>query len=194
MKITYNKNPLLTTVELDDHDREVFRLKIKVEELESRLFSTYFDLTENDPPDVKGAIRHSNPEYYMDDHEKTRLDERVDMLLEDFIAELLGTHCGDCTCVACSCSKCRAERILGIDTLAPFPGKHELHAVDKAFCADRSLSEALDYLRDHKISTEKPEGWDRHTQEDYERLVARWQEQQACAYAYLSGYAKRHFD
>lgn len=200
MKIIYNENPLRTVVELDEHDRQIFWLKIKLEEQENLLFTVHFNLTRNesfsgDSIDLDVAKKSANPDYYMSekDGEKTPLDKRVDMLFETYVQELAGWHSGDCTCVACSCMKCHAENILGIDTLKPFPGKHELAKIESAFAQGRSIAEALIYLKEHKYSREKPESWKSFTQEYYETLLPRWEAEQARAYEYLSNYAKEHF-
>lgn len=201
MKITYHENPLRTIVELDEHDREVLWLKIKIEELQNRLFNVNFHLTEERYFDIEAAKRSSNPADYMqeDDQEKTAVDKRVDALFDAYVKELAGWHSGDCTCVPCTCMKCMAEGVLGVDTLSPFPGKQVLAKVDSAFLSyengekkERSLSEALDYLRDHRISRQKPDAW-RTTQEEYEKHIPRWEAEQARAYEYLKNHAKEHF-
>lgn len=201
MKIIYHENPLRTVVELDEHDRQVFWLKIKIEELQDRLFSANFSLTENDMLDLDRARRVTAPEEYIkeDSQEKTALDKRVDMLFDAYVKELAGWHSGDCTCVACSCMKCRAEEIIGVDTLKPFPGKQVLAKIDSAFLSyedgkktARSLREALTYLRDRKIPRQKPEVW-KTSQVEYEKHIPRWEKEQALAYEYLKNYAKEHF-
>ena len=48
MKIIYNENPLRTVVELDEHDRQILRLKIKIEELKDNLSDVHFRLTEGE--------------------------------------------------------------------------------------------------------------------------------------------------
>ncbi len=45
---------------------------------------------------------------------------------------LKNAHCGDCTCIACSCDKCHAEELLGIHTTRGL-GKHEASYVEAAF-------------------------------------------------------------
>ncbi len=196
MKIIYNENPLRTSVELDEHDREVFRLKLKIEEQENLLFNIHFNLTRDESfrgesLDLDAAKRSANPDYYMaeKDGEKTPLDKRVDSLFETYVEELMSIHSGDCTCVPCSCMKCHAENTLGIDTLKPFPGKHELSKIDAAFSKGRTLAEALAHLKDHKISREKPESWKNTSQESYESHIPRWEKEQAQAYEYLKNYA-----
>lgn len=194
MKIIYNENPLRTSVELDEHDREVFRLKLKVEELQNMLFDAHFNLTEGDYFNLERARQAVDPEKYIqeDNQEKVYVDKRVDSIFETCIEELAGIHSGDCTCVPCSCMKCFAENILGIDTLKPFPGKHELAKIDAAFSKDRTLAEALAHLKDHKISREKPESWKHTTQEAYESYIPRWENEYARAYEYLKNYANEH--
>jgi hypothetical protein len=199
MKITYHENPLRTTVELDENDRQVFWLKIKVEELQNRLFSANFHLTEGEKYfNLDRARLETNPEEYIkeDDQEKTTLDKRVDMLFDTYVAELLNTHIGDCTCFPCSCMKCHAEGILGVDTLKPFPGKHQLAKIDAAFSysengeiKQRSLDEALVYLKDYKVSRTKPESWKHSTQDDYEKYIPRWESETVSAYENLQIYA-----
>lgn len=193
MKITYNENPLLTTVELDAQDREIFWLKLKVDELGGRLFGVHFSLTCEPHVDLEEAKRKADPKYYYDegDGEKTAIDKRVDRLLESFTEELLGSHCGDCTSVACSCIKCIAEDILGIDTVKHFHGR-VLHLIGGAFGKGRSIGEALDYLENHKIDRQKPESWRNSTQEEYERHIPGWEEKQRKAYEGLRQYAKEH--
>ena len=46
MKITYNKNPLLTTVELDENEKKELWYKIKIKEMVEILFSAHFYLEE----------------------------------------------------------------------------------------------------------------------------------------------------
>lgn len=195
MKIIYNENPLRSVVELDAPDREVFWLKIKVEELQNTLFSVHFDLSESEYFNVTAARALADPEKYIkeDDQEKTPLDERVDRMFEYYVKALSDTHVGDCTCTACSCLKCRSEKIAGVGTLTPYPGKHTLLYVDSAFGKNRALPEALEYLRTCKADPTKPDSWKHSTQEDYASHVTRWEKQAADAYEYLRQYANKHF-
>lgn len=201
MKIIYHENPLRTVVELDEHDREVLWLKIKIEELKDRLFHTDFHLTEGEYFDLDDARYSCNPDHYIqeDNQEKVAVDKRVDLLFETYVQELAGWHSGDCTCVPCTCMKCMAEGVIGVDTLAPFPGKQVLAKVDGAFLSyedgkkkERSLKEALEYLRDYRVSRQKPVNW-RTSQEEYERHIPRWENEAARAYEYLKNYAAEHF-
>jgi hypothetical protein len=49
MKITYTPNPLRTIVELDDHEKEIFKLKLKIDELEENLGSASLSLDPKKP-------------------------------------------------------------------------------------------------------------------------------------------------
>ena len=131
MKITYNKNPLFTTVELDENEKKELWYKIKIQEMEEILFSAHFYLEEK-YFDLKRAKDDLDPDYYCneEDNKKSKLDERCDMLLETFLSELQSNHIGDCTCVACSCMKCHAEGLLGIDTIKGL-GKHTAHKIPR---------------------------------------------------------------
>jgi hypothetical protein len=148
MKITYTPNPLETIIELNDQEKELLRLKIKLEKYEDRIFEAHFYLTkrlaDNDLIDVlpketaiDEAVKLLDPGYWCDDLEGrenySRLDRRVDELLDHYIEELKSTHIGDCTAYPMSCSKCLAENMLGISSLDPYPGKHALHEINRAF-------------------------------------------------------------
>ena len=134
MKITYTPNPLDTIVELDEHEIEVLRLKLKLEIYEDKMFSAHYALnTTLDPEEAKEeAMKQLNPAKWCTD-EMSLVDARVEELLQHYLEELRGGHLGDCTAFPMSCSKCHAEQLLGIDTLKPYPGKSVLHVINLAF-------------------------------------------------------------
>lgn len=162
MKITYTPNPLETKVELEDHEKELLRLKIKLGEYEDMIFGAHYTLTTNGAHGrertmdevVADACKELDPDYWCDDGNK--LDKRVDELLQHYIEELQFTHLGDCTAFPMSCSKCHAEEKLGINTLGTYPGKSVLHAISHAFnyregdeWKTRTTEEALEKLTGH---------------------------------------------
>ena len=196
MKIVYNKNPLHTQVFLDEHEKKEFWLKIKIEELEHQLFGAHFHLTEKDFCDIERAKQESDPKYYWaDDGEKPLIDKRVDTLYNCFIENLEhNPHGGDCTCVACSCSKCQAESLLKIDTM-PGLGKHEAHKIQGAFILNgetkwgspqRSIEEAIETLSHYKC--EGPPPW-----EGAEAHYPRWEAETERAHKWLINYRDLHF-
>lgn len=207
MKITYAENPLLTTVELDDHEKQLFRYKLMVKELiDNHLFTAHFYLTQPDMLDVERAKQAVDPDYYLgdedgDDTAGSKLEKRVDSLLEHYLEELQSSHCGDCTCVAMSCSKCHAEGILGIDTLKPYPGKHQLHKIDGAFrykdgeeWRNHSIEEAIAKLESYDPKLTDPDtspGWAKVG--GFEAHVPRWKAEAASALAWLKNYRDTHF-
>jgi len=192
MKITYTENPLRSIVELDETDQTIFRLKIKIEELQDRLGDINFHLTEDKYLDLDRAKKYSS---YEDLEEGGAVDQRVEKLLKRYVEELKGQHSGDCTCIPCSCIKCRAESLLGIDTLKPYPGKHSLRYIDSAFGKnnEKTLLEAIEYLKNYKVDLVKPESWDRTTQEEYESYIPGWEASAKKAYEYLKSYAEEKF-
>jgi hypothetical protein len=207
MKITYTPNPLRTIVELDEQEIELFRLKIKIEQYEDMIFSAHFALTSRlkDMGSLKAitvesaieeATKELDPAYWCDDAE-SKLDKRVNELLEHYLEELKGSHIGDCTCFAMSCSKCHAESKLGIDTIKGL-GKHPGHKIQSAFSykdgdvwKERTLEEALALLRDYDPTPASTSGWDKVG--GYMQYVPRWKEEAAVAYKWLLAYRKEHF-
>jgi hypothetical protein len=192
MKIIYNENPLRTTVELDETDQTIFRLKIKVEELQDRLGSVQMSLEDGEYLDRAKKMAYS----FEDFEENGVLNKRIDKLFNWYVEALKDTHCGDCTCAPASCIKCRAEEILGINTLEPYPGKHELSYIDSAFGKNnkKTLLEAIEYLKNYKVDLVKPESWVRSTQEEYESYIPGWEASAKKAYEYLKNYVKEKFD
>jgi hypothetical protein len=162
VKITYAENPLDTKVELEPHEIELLRLKIKLEEYEDMIYGAYFDLTARlrDMGPLKAlsleqaveeAKKVLDPDRWIEDDSK--LNKRVDGLLKHYLEELQGSHLGDCTAFPMTCSKCLAEGMLGINTFGTYPGKAVLHAIERAFFykdgetwVRRSLDEVLAML------------------------------------------------
>ena len=195
MKITYAENPLFTTIELDDHEKEVLRLKIKVNELEERISSAdiYLDpgnahwvmkeTKRHQPHTLETLIEQVRKDYLDIDYiwaeadAERSLDKRVDVLLEHYLDELMSCHGGDCTCVACSCGKCHAEGLLGINTIEGL-GKCCASKVNSAFGKDneRTINEVLESLLNYNPVAS-----------------AAWDKAGASAHAWLLNYRDTHF-
>lgn len=206
MKITYTQNPLKTIVELDEHEKRELWHRIRFEQMLDMLFSVHFELTcrGDTPPDLERIKKEVDPDYYLNDAEgtpdKTRLDARCDALLEHYLEELQGSHAGDCTCFAMSCSKCHAESVLGIDTIKGL-GKHPGHKIMSAFSRgrdpaddtrwlpDRTLDEAIEQLRNYDP---KPTSvWS--SVEAFYSNVPRWKAEAKSALEWLEAYRDQHF-
>lgn len=183
MKIVWNKNPLKTTVELTEAEKEVFRLKVRVSEMEEAVGMAVFYLN---PAESKSK-------YYSPQKAKLHLDRvQKDDPEEDMYVEMLrelegGYHCGDCTCVATSCLKCHAESILGIDTTEGLE-KHAAHFIDGAFGRDgeRTIDEALDHLANHAPA--RSGAWLNLPQEQFDANVETWKKQAQSAHKWLLRY------
>lgn len=183
MKITYNQNPMRTTIELDEREKKEFWYKLKIEQLEWKLCGGRFYLCHE--------FDAYNPERAKEEltYKEAELDKYVDEMCEYYIQNLLDIHCGDCTCVPASCDKCHAESLLGIDTIKGL-GKHEGSKVSAAFdmkpggVDGRSLDEAIEVLACYKPRAEW-EGWEAHAE--------RWATEAANALAWLNAYKEQHF-
>jgi hypothetical protein len=180
MKITYAQNPLCSVVELDERERNLLWHKIKLEEYQELLFSAHFRLTEGEHFDLAAARAELDPAYWCTDG-KSKLDERVDEIGAHYIEELKGGHCGDCICVACSCAKCHAEHLLGIDTIKGLR-KHSGPQIAGAFGTQRqTCAEAIAWLEGNPPSKTCKEAW-------HAPHIARWAQEQLAAIAWLKHY------
>lgn len=199
MKITYTPNPLNTIIELDEHEQKELWYKIKVNEMEEMLSMAEYYVTEK-YLNLEDARQELDSSYYLaDTNKKSKLDERCDTLLEHFLQELKSNHIGDCTCIACSCSKCHAESILGIDTI-PGLSKYTGNSIRNAFIINvgdkyesRTLDEALEKLSKFEIDPEKynTESWKKIG--GYEQYLPKWKQDQEIAYQWLLNYKNQHF-
>jgi|ERR1017187_6059995 hypothetical protein len=180
MKITYQPNPLNTIVELDEYDIEILRLKLIIEDLDERIYGANFRLEPGERFNPEEAIK----ELDVDSLEEIDVSKNLQWMIE----ELKSSHCGDCTCVPCSCLKCHAEHLLGIDTI-PKLGKHSAHKIEGAFGNNRNIDEAIEYLVNYKPI--RDEAWLKFPPEDFEKHIPRWTEEAKRAAEWLKDYKEK---
>lgn len=211
MKIVWTTNPLNTKVVLDEHDRQVLRLKVKIEDLLDRIGSAAFALDSerqdflaqrgkglSAPEAVVKALSVLDLDYLYGDTKKG------DRLYEDYTDELLGYHVeallephhGDCTCDACPCTKCHAERLLDIRT-CPGLGNHEANYIRLAFQStgpdgpdgsQGNVRQAITYLRDYK--PERSRHYESWNEEQWSKLASRWSADATRAHDWLVAYIR----
>lgn len=129
MNIQYTLNPLNSIVTLDEKDKEILLLKIKIELLEDNIFMAQYKLR---PGMQEVQAAYDLLELYAEDGDTSIIDLRAKELLNYYVDSLQDSHCGDCICFACSCTKCHAEHKLGIDTTKGL-GKYAGHFISYAF-------------------------------------------------------------
>lgn len=163
MKILHTQNPLKTRVELDKRDVSFIRKSLEIEELEN-------------------AIYQFAPDKYVEIIELAASE--IERCLPYYLSALADEiHCGDCTKVPCSCTKCHAEAHLEIDTLI---GIRSPYYAGKAFDEEgvETLDQAIQYLKNNPAKV---------TWEGSEPYVAGWQLQQDQTIEDLVKYRDKHF-
>lgn len=170
-EISWDPNPLKTRIILTDMGRLRVKLGIASDLIEQA--KALFKLAQQDQ-DLKWTERFD----CMEDVEKY-LEERA----KDCEEWLLEEHCGDCTCVPCSCTKCYAEEMLGFYTTEGL-GTHEAAAISAAFDG-RTSDEALDHLINDPITA----SWG--GPDDWAPYVERWRGERDRAVAWLRAYKAR---
>lgn len=161
MNIVWNPNPLMTQIFLNDHEKEILKLKIRIFEMEMALYDVEFYL--NTPPfkdssiGIENAQRVCSVDYWdppdgSPEGTLSKADERVNYLFDQCIIDLeRHSHAGDCTCVPCSCMKCFAEDLIGVSTIKDF-SKYDNNEISKWFADKQSTLENLDKLIEHLAS------------------------------------------
>lgn len=178
--IEWAENPLASKVTLDDYG--VLRLKyaMAIDGLLDAGVLINMDSGATSPP-TKGGKWVDHFEYigHLDN-----IDTEIERRLKSwYLSGLTEAHCGDCTCVPMSCSKCAVEEFLDISTTDGL-NKHSGHHMAKAFSGGRTTCAlALNYMKTAPI-TATWDGW--------EVYLPRWTQERNEAIAWLETYAKDH--
>ena len=189
MKIHWNENPLKTTVELDDSDREKILLYIQNE--------YYTDILCEVDLWLKREIKKDDEPTLEKVHEKIRgwgeicnmdIDHEEVKAYEDYLQM---SHGGDCTCWPMACVKCHAEDALGISTIEGL-GKHSAHKIMGSFGENGTIDEAINRLETKPEYVYKPESWINFSQKDYEKLIPILESARKAALKWLKAYKEKH--
>jgi hypothetical protein len=188
MKIDWHPNPFLTTVEIDERDKQTLLLYVQKEEYENILceldMSMKGSINEDEVWDLERITKHVSQwgevcNMKIDHDEVQRYIESIDMV-----------HAGDCTCLPASCARCQAEDALGIYTL-PGLGKHSANKIQGIFGYEdkKTIDEAIE-----ELSTERdyirPDTWP--SSMNYEKHIPRWKAEQKAACEWLKKYKQEH--
>lgn len=203
MKFEYGINPLQTKVFLDDADRKLLRMAIRLDAALDAI--SYRDLRDK-AAKPEDAERYASYIKKYDDiayddiaYDEDAVSEEIDKQVAMYEEELKSGHCGDCICFACSCMKCWAEGLLGIDTLKGL-GQHEAHNIDQCFIdttkepwsyVERTVDEVVALLS-IPTSPIKNEHWKNSSQEDWDKHLPRWESERKRALEWYKNYIKEH--
>lgn len=187
MKINWKENPLETTVDLDDNDRQRLVLFLQneayVEILCDLTLTLEKDIRQDSSlPTHDEILKRTAKWRQICDMDETHPDVKM---LE---SELQYSHGGDCTCWAASCMKCMAEYALGINTIKGL-GQHEASNIMGVFQKYKSIDDAISYLTTDKEYV-KPDNWPDSV--GYEVHIPRWDAERVRALEWLRNYKKEH--
>ena len=190
MKINWNQNPFWTTVDLDDRDKRMILLAYQNEEYTNILCSLDMDINGKYNTEPLTDMEKIKEEVHKwESICNLTVDSPEIMQYISFINE---THFGDCTCVPCSCVRCWAEDMLGINTMKGL-GKHQASKILGAFGKEgnRTIDEAIESL-EQPTSYIKTDAWKSFTQEQYESHIPRWENERVTAIEWLKKYKEEH--
>jgi hypothetical protein len=188
MKINWNPNPFLTSIELNDDDKNHLLASIQNEEYAELLCRISRKLKDDE---------YKNQDEIATDVKKWQDICNMDQESDEFkryIFYLDDTHIGDCTCFAATCFRCLAEEMLGIDTKEKCY-KHEFNVVMNAFYPKlnehpRTIDEAILQLEKEKVFI-KPDNWP-SDKISYEYHIPRWEQERKNALSWLKKYKENH--
>lgn len=191
MKINWNPNPLRTTIDLDDRDRQMILLYIQAEEYSDVLCSLDNWLERKTKKDDEPTLEkvHEKIQVWREIY-NMKLDHEEVKAYEDYLQ--MG-HGGDCVCWAVSCVKCRAEAALGLDTVRGL-GPHEAAAVMGAFGKgqDKTIDDAIETLKTPIDATKRDPVWNKYPLEEYTKNIPRWEAERVRALKWLEKYKEEH--
>lgn len=198
MKINWNVNPLETAVFLDDADRKYLRLAIRMESALSAISHRDLRDSAKTPEEAERYakyIKSYDDVAFDEDEVSADIDKRVEM----FEAELQGPHVGDCICFACTCTKCWAESLLDIDTIAGL-SSNEASKIDSCFTDTSTTTwsrktltsaEVIEELS-KPVSRTKNEHWKNASQQSWDACIPRWEAERARALNWYRRYIEEH--
>lgn len=188
MKINWHQNPFLTTVELNERDKERILIAYQNEEYSNILCNLNLDLNGkyNRPALTDLQVIKEKVGKWGEICNLTVESEEI----QSYIKELDYPHMGDCTCVPCTCFRCVVESMLGIDTIKGL-GKHQANKIQGAFGKDgnRTIDEViaiLDTIPEYKKPPTWPDGV------GYDVHIPRWESERKSAAVWLRKYKEEH--
>lgn len=175
-RIIWNENPLKSVVELTDLGKHYLKLKVIIQEQKEWMGQGHYVLSKEDLTleKAKDTARILDQEF---------IERRVKDLMTWYLSELSSSHCGDCTCVPASCSKCEVEGLLGLSTTKGL-SKYAGNAINREFQKYSNIDDVIIALRDYVPHAEW-DGWEKHAR--------RWKVQSTEACEWLSAYKARYF-
>ena len=182
MEIEWKENPFDTIIHLDTRDKAYLRLAGKEKLVREMLYCCKFYYVEK-------SLDLKNP---LGQHHHKRMIELTSEKLEDMameqynynIAALNERHMGDCVCMPCTCERCMAESLLGIDTIKGLFGHEANHVLD-AFEKFGNREDVLNHLMDYHPGP-MPEIW--KDEKAYVACIPRWRQEARNAYEWLLNY------
>lgn len=185
MKITWNKQPLYSSIHLTDDEKKIYKMKIKIELMQEALWTAHFHLDYKDGKyfDLNRAKEEINADY----------DELADKRLKLYVDELEnGGHFGDCVCIPATCFRCVAEDNLGFSTIENL-GKHSAHKIMGIF-DDKSVATIDDAVHklenmEYNFDKAKIHGW--KSKADYDQHIPRWQYESKRAAEWMKKYKEQ---
>ncbi len=184
MKIIYDQNPLKSIIELNDDEKRILKLNIKIDALYDGIYDALYYI-DTDLDLTKQSLTNCVQSEVVENN--INLDEEVEQMYDSLIDSITQSHNGDCICEPMTCAKCLAEGFIGISTTKGI-NKYALYYISSAFGDDgtNTISQALVNL---KIPFEIIDGDDEYTISN----KTKWNDERNKAYNWLLTYKDTHF-
>lgn len=185
VEVRLTPNPLNAKIILSEGAKRELALTIAMEEMaEDTIYSAYYALHKEKEPNVEEAkkeLKYWHDHWFDEVSDRHSVPSSADRWLEDkrvkmWIGELDTEHCGDCTAVCCSCSRCYVEKLLGICTLSS--GKMYNRNISSLYFEEYATPEQKEEvrLRNEKFKADYPPKF-QHTPEQIAAYQPAWDEQ-----------------
>lgn len=185
MRIIYTQNPLASKIILDELEIEKLRYKVVKDTLYNKIVSIKYHLLSGGDIETEFDKLFNGIENDQCEVHPQVIDAEVQHSMKYLLESATESHCGDCTCVAMSCTKCELEDKLGINLAEGLYSHHASYIADYFHDnPDATAQDCVDEFKNNEIIAS--EAW--HTPDN----LKRWNKERKQSMRWMQDYIVKY--